>query len=142
MNHSPLQGAEDLNNDFYLKENVDRTVIFESVPNKGRFVTIPYRGELLRNFSVNLVVSLVLVVHTSKQYHTIDLLKNALLQTKVEVFNSLMCRACLKLLYYMTFTSSYSPECKDNGTSPSQSTLNLSQTYTTCHDHLITMFLS
>ena len=61
MNHSPLQGAEDLNNDFYLKENVDGTVIFESVPNKGRFVTIPYGSELLRNFSINLVVSLVLV---------------------------------------------------------------------------------
>jgi len=70
---SPLQGPEDLNNDFYLKENVDGTFILESVPNKGRFVTIPYRDELLRNFSVNLVVSLVLVVHTSKQYHMMNL---------------------------------------------------------------------
>jgi len=55
-----LQGAEDLNNDFYLKENIDGTVIFESVPNKGRFVAIPYGSELLRNFFVNLVVSVVL----------------------------------------------------------------------------------
>ena len=55
--NSLLQGAEDLNNDFYLKENVDGTVIFESVPNKGRFVTIPYGSEPLRNFSINIVVS-------------------------------------------------------------------------------------
>ena len=68
MNNSPLQGAEDLNNDFYLKENVDGTVIFESVPNKGRFVTIPYDNQLLRNFSVNLVVSTILLI--SKKYHT------------------------------------------------------------------------
>ena len=63
MNHSPLQGADDLNNDFYLKENRDGTVISESVPNKGRFVTISHGNELLRNFSVNLVVSLLNVVH-------------------------------------------------------------------------------
>jgi len=62
IKYSPLQGAEDLNNDFYLKENVDGTVIFESVPNKGRFVTIPCGRELLRNFSINIVVSVLLAV--------------------------------------------------------------------------------
>ena len=45
-----------MDNDFYLKENPDGTVVFESVPNKGRYINISTNNQTIRNFSINLLV--------------------------------------------------------------------------------------
>ena len=51
------QGEENLDNDFYLKENPDGTIVFESVPNKGRYINVTQGNLIIRNFSVNVLVS-------------------------------------------------------------------------------------
>jgi hypothetical protein len=54
------QGEENLDNDFYLKEAPDGSVLFESAPNKGRYISITMRDKktatIIRNFSINLLV--------------------------------------------------------------------------------------
>jgi hypothetical protein len=54
------QGEENLDNDFYLKESPDGTVLFESVPNKGRYVQVTVKNKksvtIIRNFSIVLLV--------------------------------------------------------------------------------------
>ena len=56
----PLQGEENLDNDFYLKEAPDGTVLFESVPNKGRYIQVTMKNKknvtIVRNFSIVVLV--------------------------------------------------------------------------------------
>lgn len=55
--HAPIvQGEENVDNDFYFKESPDGSVVFESVPNKGKFITVPCGKQLIRNFNINLLV--------------------------------------------------------------------------------------
>ena len=54
------QGEENLDNDFYLKEAPDGTVLLESVPNKGRYIQVTIKDKrsvnIIRNFSITLLV--------------------------------------------------------------------------------------
>ena len=54
------QGEENLDNDFWLKEAPDGSVLFESVPNKGRYIQITTKDKtgvnIMRNFSIILLV--------------------------------------------------------------------------------------
>ena len=56
------QGEETLDNDFYLKENPDGTVVFESVPNKGRFINVTTNNQTIRNFSITLLVCAIIIM--------------------------------------------------------------------------------
>lgn len=51
-----MQGEENIDNDFYFKESPDGSVVFESIPNKGKFITVPCGKQLIRNFNINLLV--------------------------------------------------------------------------------------
>lgn len=51
-----MQGEENIDNDFYFKECPDGSVVFESIPNKGKFITVPCGKQLIRNFNINLLV--------------------------------------------------------------------------------------
>ena len=53
-----IQGKENLDNDFYLKENIDGTVVFESVPNKGRYINVTQGNMTIWNFSINVLVGI------------------------------------------------------------------------------------
>ena len=49
-----------MDNDFYLKESPDGTVLFESVSNKGRYVQVTMKSKtgvtIIRNFNIALLV--------------------------------------------------------------------------------------
>ena len=58
--NSPLQGPEDVNGDFYIKETQNGTIMFESVAFPGKYVYMFHgkgkRRKQLQEFSVFLMV--------------------------------------------------------------------------------------
>ena len=52
-----MQGAEDLNMDFIVKECPDGTLMFQSVAFNTHRIQLQYKGMVITSFSVFLVVS-------------------------------------------------------------------------------------